>query len=233
LGHVFVYGDTPIHAPIYPLTVSIEEFWRFVCRRRKAQYAYEAVKAEIRARLPERPTNFRVRYRFNKKETDRFLARIVKTVYPLRWCSEEWSRHQTISLQYNALEHLKKTVLPSLRGANRDLISYLRRSVKNFYKDRYRKNKRVPIPQSQLDDQDRPSDTADFQNWKNSNRAELDDNPLSQFDDHDLQDLQDLQASDLIELSKRLDPEQLLIFKEHLKKLKKGHKPTKRAASRR
>jgi excisionase family DNA binding protein len=77
LGHVFVYGNPPIHAPIYLLTVSIEEFWRFVCRRRKTQDDYEAVKAEIRARLPGgKPTNFRVRYQFNRKETDRFLTRM-------------------------------------------------------------------------------------------------------------------------------------------------------------
>jgi hypothetical protein len=220
LGHVFVYGDPPIHAPIYSLTVSIEEFWRFVCRRRKTQHDYEAVKAEIRARLPGKPTNFRVRYRFNRKEADRFLTRIVKTVYPLRY-GEEWSRHQTISLQYDALEHLKKTVLPSLRNADWDLISYLRLSVKNFYKDRYRKNQRRATPLSQRDDQDLPEDAADFQNWSNRDRGQLDDNLLSQLDDQDLQDLQDLQDSDLTELSKRTDSERILIFKERLRKLKK------------
>jgi len=234
LGHIIVYceggKESPARRPRYSLTVSIEEYWRFVCKKLKSKQEYETVRDEIRARLPGKPgkpRHFEIQYKFKAKEVDKTLMEIVKSVRPYRLRGEEWSKRQIMSLQFDALEHLKKNVLPSLRNADRDWISYFRQSVKNFYKDKYRKSKH---PLNQLADQDLLSDAAALQNWKNSNRAELNDNPLSQLADQDLRDLQD---SDLTELSKRLDPEQLLIFKEYLRKLKKGNKPAKRAASRR
>jgi hypothetical protein len=223
------------------LTVSIGDFWRFAYQRVASKKDYEAIRREIRARLPGKPRDFAVRFEFDPEEVDQTLMRIVKSIRPPRLRGEEWSKGQVLSLQFEALEDLKKSALPSLCNAKRGWVSYLRQSVRNFYKDGIRKIQRLNIPLSQLAHQDLLSDAdladqdllseLDFQNWQESKDwgkstlADPNNTPLSQSADQDLQD------SDLTELAKRLDPEQLLIFKEYLKELKERNKPAKPPAS--
>jgi hypothetical protein len=173
LGRIFVYGEWGKPSPPRPvqcsLTVSIEDFWRFCCREFKDQHEYETIKTEIRERLPGKPKIFAVRFQFNEKEINRVLTRIINTVPPYRLPAEEWNNQQKISLRFDALEHLKKHTLPALKNAKRGWVSYLRESVKNFYRDRYRKSKRLDIPLSQLADQDLLSDAIEYRRWKESN----------------------------------------------------------------
>jgi hypothetical protein len=151
--------------PQYRLKVSIGDFWRFACQRFESERDYEAIRSEIRARLRGKPEDFAVRFEFNAKEVDQTLMRIVKSIRPPKLRSEEWSKAQVLSLQFEALEHLKRTVLPSLWRAEHGWDSYLGKSVKNFYIEKSRKSNR---PEMLLDDlaYTEVLDAVAYQGWK-------------------------------------------------------------------
>jgi len=157
--------QTPTSLPQYQLMVSINDFWRFTCQRFKSERNYEAIRREIRARLPGKPEDFAIRFKFNAKEIDQTLMRIVKSICPPKLHGEEWSKAQVLSLQFEALEHLKRTALPSLWRAKHGWESYLGKSVKNFYIDKVRKSKRLDVPLAELADRDVLSEVA-YQSWE-------------------------------------------------------------------
>ncbi len=147
------------------LTVSIADFWRFACQRFKSKKDYEAIRREIRDRLPGKPEDFAVRFELSAKEVDQTLMRIVKSIRPPKLRSEEWSKAQVLSLQFEALEHLKRTALPSLWRAKHGWDSYLGKSVKNFYIDKFRESNRLDVPLADLADRDVLSEVA-YQSWE-------------------------------------------------------------------
>ncbi len=151
--------------PQYRLTVSIDDFWRFACQRFKSERDYEAIRCEIRARLPGQPEDFAVRFEFDAKEVDQILLHIVKSIRPPKLLGEEWNKAQVLSLQFEALEHLKRTALPSLWRAKHGWDSYLGKSVKNFYIDKARKCNRPEMLLADLADRDVLSDLA-YHDWE-------------------------------------------------------------------
>jgi len=151
--------------PQYRLTVSIDDFWRFACQRFKSKRDYEAIRLELRTRFPGKPEDFAVRFEIIPQEVDQTLIRIVKGIRPPKLLSEEWSKAQVLSLQFEALEHLKRTALPSLWRAKHGWESYLGKSVKNFYIDKVRKSKRLDVPLADLADGEILSELA-YRDWE-------------------------------------------------------------------
>ena len=156
---------TPASLPQHRLMVSIDDFWRFTCQKFKSERDYEAIRCEIRARLPEKVQDFAIRFEFDAKEVDQTLKRIVKSICPPKLRGEVWNRDQVMSLQYEALEHLKRTALPSLWRAEHGWESYLRKSVKNFYIDKCRKSNRIDLPLADLADGEILSEDA-YRAWE-------------------------------------------------------------------
>lgn len=149
-GVTFVYGkwgepSSNERLPTTELTVSLDELWRFAFKS-QTQEEYESTKAEIRTRLPGQPENFQVRYLLDD-EAEQVLWRIVKSVPPYRLASMNVE-----DLQREALLHLIEKSLPSFRQAKRGWVSYLRQSVRNFYKDKARQQKRIPRTTGDLAD---------------------------------------------------------------------------------
>ena len=142
LGTIHVYyrwGQTRGNSDrlrTYSLAVSIEDFWRFVCKVNETKVEYESVKAELQTRLPEKQENFQIRFAFNE-QAQATLKRIIESVPPLLIRGEDSN-----VLKCLALEHLIQVTLPSLRRAKRSWFSYLRQSVRNFYKDKTRQDKK-------------------------------------------------------------------------------------------
>ena len=160
------WGEQTLESlPQCRLKVSIADFWRFACQRFKSKRDYEAIRREIRDRLPGKPEDFAIRFEFNTEEVDQILMRIVKSIRPPKLRGEEWSKAQVMSLQFEALEHLKRTALPSLWRAKHGWESYLGKSVKNFYIDKVRKSKRLDVPLADLADGEILSELA-YQDWQ-------------------------------------------------------------------
>lgn len=151
--------------PQHWLTVSIADFWRFACQRFKSKRDYEANRRELRTRLPGKPKDFAVRFELSAKEVDQTLMRIVKSIRPPKLRSEEWSKAQVLSLQFEALEKLKSTALPSFWKAKHGWESYLGKVVKNFYIDKFRESNRLDVPVADLADSDILSELA-YQDWE-------------------------------------------------------------------
>ena len=149
----------------YRLTVSIADFCRFACQRFQSEEEYEEIRSEIRARLPGKPEDFAVRFEFTPKEVDQTLMRIIKSIRPPKLRGEEWTKAQIVSLRFEALEHLKKTALPSLSRAKHGWESYLGKSVKNFYIDKTRKCNRADMLLDDLSYTD-ALDAVAYQGWK-------------------------------------------------------------------
>ena len=157
--------QTPASLPQYRLIVTIDDFWRFTCQKFKSERDYEAIRCEIRARLPEKTQDFAIQFEFDAKEVDKTLKRIVKSICPPKLRGEVWNNDQVMSLQFEALEHLKRTALPSLWRAKHGWESYLGKSVKNFYIDKFRKSNRIDLPLADLADRDILSE-ADYRAWE-------------------------------------------------------------------
>src|SRR5262249_30048425 len=149
----------PDQLPTFKLQVSLDVLWRFVRQRLQSKKKDEKLENEVRSLLPRAPENFKVRFQLDN-QTEETLKRIVKSVRPYQLSSitEE-------ELQQEALEHIVLNVLPQLWRAERGWIAYVRQSVRNFYKGKYRESKRREIPLSDLVDQDLLSDM-DYRNWK-------------------------------------------------------------------
>jgi hypothetical protein len=165
------WGEQTLESlPQYRLTVSISDFRRFACQRFESERDYEAIRSEIRVRLRGKPEDFAVRFEFNAKEVDQTLMRIVKSIRPPKLRGEEWSKAQVLSLQFEALEHLKRSALSSLWRSRNGWDSYLGKSVKNFYIDMARKSTRLDVPLADLADRDVLSEIA-YQAWEEKSRS--------------------------------------------------------------
>ncbi len=157
--------QTPSSLPQYRLIVTIDDFWRFTCQKFKSERDYEAIRCEIRSRLPEKVQDFAILFEFDANEVDQTLKRLVKSICPPKLRGEVWSEAQVMSIQYEALEHLKRTALPSLWRAEHGWESYLGKSVKNFYIDKCRKSNRIDVPLADLADRDILSE-ASYPDWE-------------------------------------------------------------------
>lgn len=151
--------------PQFTLPVSIAEFWRFACKKLETEAGYEAIRSEIREKLPGKPIDFAIRFEFDQKQVDKDLQRIIEKVAPPRIPGEDSSTGQVISIRYDALIHLKTKALPSLWRAEHGWEQYLVKSVKNFYIDECRRSKPKDILLDDLADRDVLS-ASDFKAWR-------------------------------------------------------------------
>lgn len=123
--------------PLFSLSVSLEEFWRWVCKPVGSSRDYATRKDEIRKRLPGNPQDFVVRLQLDPQKVWPTLDGIVRSVR----IPKKQRGKDAHDLQQEAVLHLLKYTVPKLRHIRFGWRAYFRQSVRNFYLDQIRQEK--------------------------------------------------------------------------------------------